>query len=62
MLTLKTKKKTKKNRKIYIFLNGMKYIEGSFMKSTGKIFREHSKLLVRKKVYFKVKRQNKMRN
>ena len=33
----------------------MKYIEGTLAKSSGKISREHKKLLVRKKVNFKVK-------
>ena len=33
----------------------MKYIEGTLVKSSGKISREHKKLLVRKKVNFKVK-------
>ena len=37
------------------FLNRMKYIEGTLVKSSGKISREHKKLLVRKKVNFKVK-------
>ena len=34
---IKTEKKTQK----YYFLNRMKYIEGSLMKSSGKISREH---------------------
>ena len=44
----------------YYFLNRMKYIEGSLMKSSGKISWEHQKLLVRKKVDFKVKWQKNM--
>ena len=42
------------------YVIGMKYIEGSLVKP-GKISREHKKLLVRKKVRFKVKWQKKMR-
>ena len=40
-----------KKKQKYYYLNRMKYIEGSLMKSSGKIFREHQKLLVRKKKY-----------
>ena len=47
-----------KTQKYYLI--GMKYIEGSLVKP-GKISREHKKLLVRKKVRFKVKWQKKMR-
>ena len=43
------------------FLNRMKYIESSLIKSSGKISREHQKLLVwKKKVDLKVKWQKKM--
>ena len=44
----------------YYFSNIMKHIEGNLMKSSGKIFTEHQKLLVQKKVHFKVKWQKKM--
>ena len=40
-----------KKKQKYYYLNRMKYIEGSLMKSSGKIFREHQKLSVRKKKY-----------
>ena len=40
-----------KTQKFY-FLNRMKYIEGSLVKSSGKISREHLKLLLRKKSTF----------
>ena len=42
------------------FVNRVKYIEGSLMKSSGKISREYLKPLVGKKVDLKVKWQKNM--
>ena len=40
----------------------MKYIEGSIVKSSGKISREQEKLLVQNRVNFKVKWQKKSKS